>query len=524
MSIEPRDDVLIGLGDIAGAAHVTPAAVSNWRSRHEDFPTPRQTSGASDLFSLREVEAWLVENGKIAQPIPPSIVLWGAADVLRGVWDLSEISRFLVATLVYGEVCELSGRPDAAHQFEVPEDAEWGRLTGSDEGLHERLVAGARLLEHANPTLDGLLVPGLDQQPRLDDARAATLVRSLDAVRRDEVLGAADLFHELMDRRDSANRFAQEYGTPGDLAELMVRLVRPQEGTIVDPAVGRGHLLMLAGLQATGNPELLGFDLNEDALIWARSWAVIYDLPAELHLADALRLPEEHFGSAQTVVLDPPLGLADWGDAELYLDPRWRFGPPPPSSADFAWLQLAINLLASGGRAVVAAPAGTLFRGGREQAIRRSLLDANVVEAIVQLPGRMRRDTGIPLALWVLRPAVSASADPREVLLLDATRLGTPGKSHHQLDEDDIASLASVVHVHRGGERVPPTEHGIVVAVDELDEADLTPKRYLAQAVEVDVGQLKRDAANLRAQLRTATRELPALLRAALDDDQGGGR
>jgi hypothetical protein len=524
MTTESRDDVLIGLGDIAGAAHVTPAAVSNWRSRHEDFPVPRQTSGASDLFSLREIETWLVENGKIAAPIPPSIVLWGAADVLRGVWDLSEISRFLVAALVYGEVCELSGKPDAAHRFKVPEDAEWGRLTGLDDRLHDRLLAGARLLEQANPTLAGLVVPGLDQQPRLDDTRAATLVRSLDAVRRDEVLGAADLFHQLMDRRDSANRFAQEYGTPGDLAELMVRLVRPQEGRIVDPAVGRGHLLMLAGLQATGTPELIGFDLNEDALTWARSWAVIYDLPAALHLGDALRLPEEYFSSAQTVVLDPPLGLADWGDADLYLDSRWRFGPPPPSSADFAWLQLAVNLLAADGHAVVAAPAGTMFRAGREQSIRRSMLDANVVEAIVQLPGRMRRDTGIPLTLWVLRSAGSTSADPREVLLLDATHVGTSGKSHHQLDDDDIATLASLVHAHRGGERVPATDHSIVVAVDDLDDADLTPKRYLAQVVEVDVGQLERDAASLRDQLRTATRELPGLLRAALDDNQGDGR
>ena len=102
-------------------------------------------------------------------------------------------------------------------------------------------------------------------------------------------------------------------------------------------------------------------------------------------------------------MLDPPYSMHDWGDAPTYISERWRSAHPPPSSADMAWLQLALEPLEEQGRAYVLLPPSSLSRSGRDELIRRALLEAGVIEAIVLLPARLRRDTSIQLALWCLR-------------------------------------------------------------------------------------------------------------------------
>ena len=138
-------------------------------------------------------------------------------------------------------------------------------------------------------------------------------------------------------------------------------------------------------------------------------------MPADIRLGNALTMDLAQVPKADSVVLDPPYEKNAWGDAEVYLDPRWRFGPPPPSNADFAWLQIAALQLNASGRAGVVLPAATLVRGGREARIRRAMIDAGVVEGVVLLPPRLRADTSIQLAVWLLRSP--DSTEPNDELL-----------------------------------------------------------------------------------------------------------
>ena len=511
------DEIFVGLSDIADFADVTRAAVSNWRKRHADFPPPRVRAAGGDLFSLDEAEAWLIENGKISSRVPPSAVLWRLVDGLRSVWEPQQIAAFLLGALVYVVACQRAQQPDAEHRIVVPSGAFWSDVSrGNDKGLHQRPLRAAQSIEEANEPLAGLLVTGIGQQPGPDPALQRRVLDALRASVASAELGQGEeeVLNEIMQRHYRLDPSAERFVTPDQVAYLMVRLAEPIGQIVWDPAVGRGGMLLLAGLHAGADGQkrrLVGLDTDKNAVRWARSWFFIYDIPVELRVANSLLASPDELPTADTVLLDPPYGLAKWGDAEQYLDTRWRFGAPPPKSADYAWLQLAVDVLTPGGRAVVALPAGSIWQGGREQQIRQALVDANAVEAVVQLPPGLRRDTSIPLAIWLLRPPAPGR---RELLLVDGSNLGASTRTVHELESDEIESIAKVVaDWRRNGtvyedERIP----AVTVAPEQLSDAALVAGRYRDPARQIDLDALRAEAAELRSELFDSYHDLVAAM------------
>src|SRR3954454_24949951 len=96
-----EEGALVGIPQIADLAGVGRSAVSNWRKRHPDFPTAKVQAPSGALFDLREVEDWLIEQGKISQRAPASARLWAMADATRGIWTAEQFVRFSIALLVY---------------------------------------------------------------------------------------------------------------------------------------------------------------------------------------------------------------------------------------------------------------------------------------------------------------------------------------------------------------------------------------------------------------------------------------
>lgn len=236
------------------------------------------------------------------------------------------------------------------------------------------------------------------------------------------------------------------------------------------------------------------------------------------------------------VILDPPLRQVEWGDADLYLDPYWRCGRPSPSSADLAWIQVALNSLEEGGRAVVVLPASDLSQEGRDQQVRQNIVDAQVVEAIVLLPPRMRRDTSAQLAVWVLRaPPVEVDPD-YPILLIDASGLGRSSRTTHSLDESDIDRIAEMVRVFSEETYLEiiydplmaePYATGEVNRDDselfatsryprQLVGANLNPRRY-QEAKLSELGHLREEAANLRFELGQSASTLDARIAELFD-------
>ena len=513
----PDLDVLVGLGDIADLAGVTRAAVSNWRQRKDDFPAPRLKTPAGPMFHLAEVENWLLANDKIDRPIALQDALWPMAEALRGEWSAEQVWQFVLSGLVYLVACQRR-RDDAS----LPSGDGWEDIQAEpDDRLAARLMAAAQRLEADDQRLDGLLTSGFSQQPPPPPQLVRAILNALAATLAEDDSQGADLFHETESRLLSYDRLSGAYSTPDSLAYLMVRLCEPLGDTVVDPAVGLGGLLLMAALATSEPPhELHGYDINEDALRYARAWMFIYDIDANLMAQDTLQFAapdqpalfaDDRRPAASTVLVDPPLGLARWGDAALYAEDRWGWGAPPPSSADLAWPQVALNLLHPQGRAAVVLPAGASYRGGREGAIRQRLIDDGLVEAVIHLPPRLRRNTPIELAVWLLRR--TPPAGPQDILLVDASGLGTPGRTQHDLDEPAIDRIVDLVQRWRSGHEPAEDDATIaaVVAIPDLQQqATLVPRSYLTPELDVDTDRLRTELADLHATLgSTATVPLP---------------
>ncbi|WP_420445285.1 N-6 DNA methylase [Candidatus Poriferisodalis sp.] len=520
---EVRGRVTVSTQQIAEIAGVGRSAVGNWRKRHSNFPVPDSRGG----FDLRQIERWLFENGKIDRPVPAGLRAWSLADGLRNFLDPDEITQMLVAVLIYLEVCDATPRCQEAPTATAgvgPSDS-WDQLRQLPSAeLGARLRSAAARIESENPCLDDLLIPGFAYASTANAELLRSLIDSLEAAT-DETTSRSDLFEEVFSRAHGIDRFRGEHSTPSDVARLMVQLAGDRGGTVCDLACGEGGLLMSAALHRDGDvsqdARLIGFEISDTALRIARARFLLSGLRAELRLADAFRVPPDELPRADLVLVDPPLAQKHWADADVYMDDRWTFGAPSPRSADLAWVQLATQCLAENGRGVVLTTTGAAAGSGSDARVRQAMLEAGVVQAVVGLPSRLRANTSIPLALWVLRPP---SPNVTSVLLVDASTLGTTGRSQHSFDQSDIDRVAAALQAH---ERAQPVDSEIAWPVDVTEVIEngaiFDPKRY-RPAVEVNVGELRERAEEIRTCLPTsADAAADAVSRSRDWVPQGGG-
>jgi type I restriction-modification system DNA methylase subunit len=542
------ESALVGIPEIAKIAQVGPSAVGNWRKRHSDFPKPKVQAPSGALFDLDEVERWLVENSKIVGRVPASTRLWALADGARGVWRPGQISAFCVACLVYFEACVRAQAADTSDQCDipiVPAEASWARVRQEAKPAEfvRKLRRAADLIEELNRELDGLLVPSFSHVRPGDGGVARSIAVALDDAVDDafsprfalleevspEFRGFAQaetargrLSRNALALATEADRFAARYSTPEEISYLLCQLVDTDGGIIFDPAAGEGGLLLLAALWQSREdlpPSLIGIEINEEVCRITRSRCYLYGLPADIRLGNALAMDLSQLPKADSVILDPPYAMRDWGHADIYLDPRWRFGPPPPKNSDLAWLQVAVLQLKPSGRGGVVLPAGSLFRAGREAEIRQALIEAGVIEGVVLLPPRLRADTSISLAIWLVR-SPDATERTEEMLLVDASGLGTPGRSNFSLEEEVIDRLGGLFQSWRQRHEISEEDAEIAFAVPatSVAHADLNPERY-RPSPQTDLSVLERQVSDLRtrvtreaAQLRDALEHLGAHL------------
>ncbi|MEV5437918.1 N-6 DNA methylase [Streptomyces sp. NPDC052682] len=502
---------------IARLAGVGRAAVSNWRRRHADFPTPVGGTEASPSFALAEVEAWLRRHGKLAEvplrervwqhlaghPEGPVTALTHVGCVLLLIHDRPTVwleasagSDERLAALLPGLLEQVltprfgaaaSGRKRGVHSaaaaFSQPTVNRQVLPTPAGPALAVSSPAPtAPAVNSPAPTAPPVNTPA--PTPAVNPPTSPALLPSVPLLRGAAELaaelGARQAFEFLLRRHLDAN--PRQYTlTPADLAGLMADLAGPAR-SVLDPACGTGALLRAAA--ARPGQELYAQDSAPDlAALTALRLALHTKAPVHAAAGDTLRADAHPALRADAVLCHPPFNERNWGHDELAYDPRWEYGFPARNESELAWVQHALARLRDGGTAVLLMPpAAASRRSGRR--IRADLLRRGALRAVLALPAGAAPPYNLPLHLWVLRRPPQAPgqvvAQP-EVLLADAGQFAGEargGPDWRAVRDAVLDAWCAFDGAGRLDER--PGLARSVPVIDLLDDdVDLAPARHL---------------------------------------------
>jgi type I restriction enzyme M protein len=491
------------------------------------------------------------------------VELWEMADALRGNMDAAEYKHVVLGLIFLKYVSDAFEETHAQLQAELDDGADpenrdeyvaQNVLWVPREARWERLAAQARMptvgqtvddamhaIEAENPALDGVLpknyaLPALDKQRlgRLIDVISNIEVGNADARSRD-VLGR--VYEYFLSRFAGAEgKRGGEFYTPRCVVRLLVEMLEPYEGRVYDPCCGSSGMfvqsLEFIDAHASGNGNgggaaapisIWGQESNYTTWRLARMNLAIRGIEGKIAHGDSFANDRHPDLKADFILANPPFNVSDWGGERLADDQRWRYGTPPKGNANFAWVQHIVHHLAPTGVAGFVLANGSMSsnRSG-EGEIRSRLVEADLVDCMVALPGQLFYSTQIPACLWFLaRDRRDGGFRDRrgEVLFIDARRMGSMvDRTHRELTDEDIARIADTYHSWRGEDRAARYEDvpGFCKSAD-IEEVRrhghvLTPGRYVgAEPRDEDDEPFSEKMARLSAQWRQQQAEAARL-------------
>ncbi len=556
---------LLNLTDIARLAGVSRTVVSNWRKRHTDFPAPAAEPASGPVFNRDEIAAWLERHrpraAKTVQPLGFEAKLWQAADALRNSMDPAEYKHVALGLIFLKyisdsfderrsalkaatferssalycatdddrrRVLEDRDQYTAENVFWVPEIARWSWLQENAKQPHVgKLVDDAmEAIEHDNPRLKGVL-PRDYARPTLDWHSLGQLIDLIGSIglggseaQSKDVLGR--VYEYFLGRFASAEgKAGGEFYTPQHVVKLLVEMIEPFDGRVYDPCCGSGGMFVqsIRFLEAHGGRRsrlsIFGQESNPTTWKLGQMNLAIRGTEADLgrENADSFRNDLHKDLRADFILANPPFNVSDWKGDLLRDDVRWKYGKPPVGNANYAWIQHFIHHLAPRGVAGFVMANGSLSsQQSGEGEIRRAILEADLVDCIVALPGQLFYTTQIPVCLWFLardRSAAGGFRDRRgEVLFIDARSVGQlVTRVYRVLTEREIGRIATTYHAWRAEQEagdysdVPGFCRSASLEEVRANQHILTPGRYVGIEESDKPQDIAIQVASLKAQL-----------------------
>ncbi len=336
----------------------------------------------------------------------------------------------------------------------------------------------------------------------------------------EDVIGNTYIY--LIERFASdSGKKAGEFFTPLKVTELVAKLAGPKPGDrICDPACGSGGLLIQAAKEVGDrNFALFGQESNGSTWALCRMNMFLHSFDsARVEWCDTLNSPllveNDRLMKFNCVVANPPFSLDKWGAENAESDQYNRFwrGVPPKSKGDWAFISHMVEIaLEKQGRVAVVVPHGVLFRGAAEGRIRQKMIEENLLDAVIGLPGNLFPTTNIPVAVLVFdrsREKGGAREESKNVLFIDASREFVSGKNQNTLSE---AHINKIIETYTA--RAEAEKYAHVANFAEIKENDfnLNIPRYVdtfeeeeeinIDAVQAEIDQLERELAEVRKQM-----------------------
>ena len=461
--------------------------------------------------------------------------LWDAADKLRGHMDSSEYKHVVLGLIFlkyisdafqakYDELealraTEYTNPEDrdeytAANIFWVPQEARWKKLQdNAKQPVIGKIIDDAMLaIEKENPSLKGVL-PKDYARASLDKRRLGELI---------DIVGNIGLGDERSRSKDILGRvyeyflgkFAAQEGrgggefyTPKCIVKLLVKMIEPYKGRVYDPCCGSGGMFVQSEKFVeeqggkVGDIAIYGQESNYTTWRLAKMNLAIRGIDANLggQQADSFHKDLHKDIKADFILANPPFNMSDWGGDHLREDVRWKYGTPPPNNANYAWIQHFIHHLSPTGIAGFVLANGSMSSNtSSEGDIRRALIENDLVDCMIAMPGQLFYTTQIPVCLWFVSRNKSNGRfrdRRRSTLFIDARQKGELiDRVHRELSDHEIDEIAGTYHAWRGEDGAGSYEdipgYCMSASNDLIKEHGyvLTPGRYVGAAEVEDDG------------------------------------
>jgi len=474
--------------------------------------------------------------------------LWKAADKLRKNIDAAEYKHIVMGLVFLKYISdsfeelynslkaeeEMGADPEdrdeykAENVFFVPPVARWSFLLSNAKlpNIGKIVDEAMDAIEKENNSLKGVL-PKVFARDNLDSKSLGGLIDLIGNIAfGDAKARSADVLGHVFEYFLGEFALAEgkqggQFYTPKSVVELLVKMLEPYKGRVFDPCCGSGGMFVQSEKFVTEHQG----KINDISIYGQESNQTTWRL-AKMNLAirgiDSSQVKWNNEGSflndahkdlkADFIIANPPFNVSDWSGDLLRNDGRWKYGTPPEGNANYGWIQHFLYHLAPTGTAGFVLAKGSLTSNtSNEGEIRKALIEANLIDAIVNLPAKLFLNTQIPASIWFMKRGRTT----KDILFIDSRNMGELiNRRTKEFSADDTDYIAKVYHNWKNNKEYEDVKGFCKSAsLDEVQELNfvLTPGRYVGLEVVDDEFDFKERFESLQTELNEQMEEEQAL-------------